>query len=431
MGRIALDSRIEQAEPIARQRRRLQQAAAEFRPKWRGRRVGREIVWQAMRSSRRRSERRCAYYAEDPLYRRCEGGLRTLVALRNEHARAAGFRSFPDYRLAMEGLTLAGFRRLVTEALRYAPDEIRRWRSVIGERTGTTEWGPWDVEYAQELERGLPDAAFPKRGALGAVASAVRRWGFARSDLGFRVDRHDLASGGLCLAPEPPSDVRVIVHPSGGFWTYFALFHETGHAVAARSVRQPSPLLRDPEGVPGFASLLEAEGGFFEQIAWSADWLSTRPHLPPERIRATARGARLGALLAVANLAVGIEQELTLYLRPDRDPAVEGARTATRLFGYDPYRPRSFADSFAIEAPLYGVSYLLADLIRAQITEAALAEVGPPLWPNRKIGPWLVRNFFREGASIDWRPRLRAVTGRPFSAAAFNREMREARAETG
>jgi hypothetical protein len=398
--RAALDTRIEQAEPIVRHRTRLQGLTAAFRPRWKGRRVGRDVIWRAMRSGPVRSVRRTAYYAEDPLYRRCHGGLRSLAALRNERARAEGFRSFPDYRLAMDGLTVPGLERLFEEALRYAPEEIRRWRRRFEERTGVSGWAPWDVEYAQELERGLPDAAFPVRSMVVAVVGAVRRWGFPRSAVDFRIDRHDLASGGLCLSPDPPRDVRVIVHPSGGFWPYLGLFHETGHAVAARSVRQPTHLLRDPERAPGFAGLLEAEGGLFEQIAWSPAWLRTRSGLDREQIRATAHGARRGALLAIANLAVWTRQELTLYLHPERDPAGEGARAARRIFGYDPYRPRSFADSFAIESPLYGVGYLLAELIRAQMMEAALAEVGPELWPNHRIGPWLVRNFWYGGSEV-------------------------------
>lgn len=429
LGRVELDVRIEQAEAIARLRLRLQRAAAEFRPRWRGRRVGREVIWRAMRSSAQRSVRRQAYYAEDPLYRRCQSELKALAALRNERARAAGYRSFADYRLAMDGLTVASLNELFEGALRQAPVEMRRWRRQLERRTGEHGWAPWDVEYAQHLERGLPDASFPGRSMVQAVLAAVRQWGFARSELDFRIDRHDLASGGLCLAPNPPADVRVIVHPSGGFWSYFAMFHETGHAVAARSVRQTTHLLRDPERAPGFAGLLEAEGGFFEQIVWSPAWLETRPGLRPEQIRSAVQGAGRGALLAIANLAVWTQQELTLYLHPDRDPAAEGARTARRIFGYDRYRPRSFADSFAIESPLYGVSYLLAELIRSQITEAALAEVGPSLWPNRKIGPWLVRNLFRDGASFDWRRRVRDITHVPFGAAAFNREMRRAGAE--
>ena len=431
LGRVVLDAQIEQAESIARRRLSLQRVTADFRPRWQGRRVGREVIWRAMRSSPLRAVRRHAYYAEDPLYRRSQSGLRTLAELRNERARAAGFRSFPDYRLAMEGLTVASMNRLFEEALRYAPEEMRRWRRLFEERTRVRSWAPWDVEYAQQLERGLPDSSFPGRSMVDVVIAAMRQWGFTRSQLDFRVDQHDLASGGLCLTPDPPSDVRVIVHPSGGFWPYFALFHETGHAIAARSVRQPTHLLRDPERAPGFGGLLEAEAGFFEQIVWSPAWLGTRPALNPEQIRSAAQGARRGALLAIANLAVWTQQELTLYLHPHRDPAAEGARTATRIFGYDPYRPRSFADSFAIESPLYGVSYLLAELIRAQMMEAALAEVGPKLWPNRKIGPWLVQNIFRDGALLDWKQRLRAATGTPFSAAAFNREIRTASAETG
>jgi hypothetical protein len=95
------------------------------------------------------------------------------------------------------------------------------------------------------------------------------------------------------------------------------------------------------------------------------------------------------------------------------------------VYGFDEYRPRSFADSFLVELPVYSPSYVYAELLRPQLTAAVLAEVGGELWPNPRVGPWLVDRWFRDGSSYDWWTRLREVTGRPFGARAFNAEMRE------
>ena len=207
---------------------------------------------------------------------------------------------------------------------------------------------------------------------------------------------------------------------------YRVLFHEVGHALSSRSIRQPtSHLLRWHEGIPGFAGLAEGEGRFFEQIASSERWLRERPGLPSEHREAAIENERRAPLQTLAWLAGWVQQELTLYLHPDRDPVESGVRFARRLFGYDRYRGPPFANSFVVEAPLYSPSYVYAELLRPALNAALREEVGGELWPNARVGPWLVRHWFRDGTSFDWWTRLRELTGRPFGAGPFNAEMRK------
>ena len=424
--RAILACQIEEAPDIADRRDRLSRAIAAFRPRWRGRRVGREVVRRAFRRSPDRRERERAYRAEDPLYRPLEAELRTLAVLRNERARALGFRSFPEFRLSLEGFTVARLESLIQEAVRYVPREMRRRRAEFEERSGESGWFPWDLRYSHEVAGGLPDRLFPGASMLGEVVRAVRRWGFPDRMFQFRVDRHDLSSGGLCLAPDPPADVRVIVHPGGGWQQYGALFHEVGHALASRSVRQPTHLLRWHEHLPGFAGLAEGEGRFFEQIAVCEPWLRDRPGISPSLLQTAVERRPRVPLLAVSNLGEWILQELALFRDPAGDPNAERVRFARRVFGYDDFRPTSFADSFLVELPLYTPSYLYAELLRPQLAATALADVGGELWPNPRLGPWLVDRWFRDGSSYDWWVRLRELSGRPFGARAFNAEMRAA-----
>ncbi len=419
LGRAALQCRIEQGPEIVRRRSVLERRIGAFRPKWGGRRVARAVVRRAARVSPDRAERERGYRAEVPLYRPLEPELVALARLRNERARALGFRSYPDYRLRLEGLSVPRFEALVRSALRPVRAEMRRLRDSFQDRTGERGWYPWDIGYAAHLDFALPDALFPGASLFEQAVTAIRRWGFPRDVLRFRVDRHDLSSGGMCVAPDPPRDVRIVVHRAGGFPYCRAIFHEVGHAIASRSVRQPTHLLRWHEHLPGFAGLAEGEGHFFEQIPESEAWLRSRSGRDDPELERRIAGARRVPLGSMAFLACWVLPELALYREPAPDPQALRVRWMRDVFGCDAFEPNSFADSFALEIPVYSASYVLAELLRPALTAAALEEVGGELWPNARIGPWLVRRWFRDGSSYDWWTRLREITGRPFGAGPF------------
>jgi hypothetical protein len=422
--RAILATRVEQDPEVVRRRSQLQETITAFRPTWHGRKVGRAVVRNALRKNPDREERRRAFYAEDPVYRSVEDELRELVALRNEKARALGFRSFPEFQLSFDGFTVARLETLMDDALRHVPSAVRRWRETFEDRTGERGWYPWDVDYGRELIAGLPDRTLPARSMLPSILKGVASWGFPRSALRFRVDRHDLTSGGCCIAPDPPRDVRIVVHPSHGWPAYATLFHEVGHAIHSASIRAPTHLLRWHEFVPGFGAPHEGIGEFFELIPTSAAWLRTREGLSARRAEAFAEGQRTDPLRLMSLLVGWIRSELGLYLTPERDPGKDAVRYGRKVLGYDAYPERSFADSFYVDLPIYATSYLFATLLRPQLLSAVLAEVGGETWPNRKLGPWLVDRWFRPGSMYDWGPRLERVTGRPFSAKAFNGALR-------
>jgi hypothetical protein len=422
--RATLESRIEQDPEIVLRRSRLQSRVARFRPRWHGRRVGRIVVRTAFRTSPDREERRKAYYAEDPLYRAIENDLRVLLSLRNQKAREFGFRSYPEFRLSFDRLSVARLETLLDESLRLVPAEMRRRRGAFEDRTGERGWYPWDTGYAWQIAGGLPEAAFPAHGMLASVLRGVGAWGVPPSALRFRIDRHDIPSGGLCIAPDPPRDVRIIVHPGRGWLEYMVLFHEVGHGVHSASIRAPSHLLRWSEGLPGFGGFHEGIGQFFELIAESEAWLRARGNLSAEKIDRFGAEIRRLPLWTIGSLVDWIRQELDLYLRPKEDPADRARRFGRTVLGFDAYEPRSFADSFFVDSPVYATSYLVATLLRPQLLDAALQEVGGSTWPNRKMGPWLIDRWFRDGSAFDWLPRVREVTGRPFGARAFNEAMR-------
>jgi hypothetical protein len=421
--RILLDARVEQAPEIVRLRARIEQAIVRYRPRWKGRPANRAAVLQELRTNPRREIRRAAYYAFEPLQATWERDLVELVERRNEGARAAGFPSYPHMRLGFEGITPTRLDRLAAQALELAPAHLKEMRASFLDRTGAAGWYPWDLSYFRTLKSHLPDRWFRRRPMMTRVLRAAAAWGFPIRSLRFRLAYHDLPAGGITLAPDPPRDVRILVHPRGGFWSYYVMFHEVGHAIHSASIRAPRHLLRWHENVPGFAGLHEGIGELFERIPLSREWLVQQPGISARAADAFAAAHRDMSLLNVAALVPWIRTELELYRRPGRDPRPMVERGTRQLFGFGAYPPRSFfSDGFYVSTPIYAPNYLLAALVSAQLESTLRERFGDPLWPNRKVGPWLTLEWMSPGSLVDWVPRLREVTGHPFGAEAFRRQ---------
>ena len=417
--RIVLDTRVEQDPEVAALRSQLNSRIVAFRPQWEGRRVGREVVHRVLRQDPDPTRRRRAYYTLESLHRPLEEEFRRLVRLRNERAREAGFRSMAHLRLGFQGLTPERVRELIDGTLGPVPRGTRRLRELLSQGDRSGEWYPWDQEYAREQRAPLPDRLFPRGSMLPRVLRAVSRWGFRTPQMRFRVVFHDLPAGGLTLAPDPPSDVRILVHPRGGWGAYHVMFHEVGHAVQSASLRAPGHLLRWHENIPGFGGFHEGIGSLFEEIPRDAGWLVGEAGVDRRSAEAFARAEADRDLFNVGYLGPWIQAELDLYRNPDQDPMPAAEALARRLFGFGAYRPRSFVDWFYVADPIYSANYLLATLFHYQLTRTITSELGAPLWPNRRVGPWLTRHWFRAGSFVEWGPHLREVTGARLSARAF------------
>ena len=420
--RVLLDSHVEQHPEVIRLRSDLQERIVSFRPLWKGRRVDRSVLHRVTRESPREIDRKKAYYAHEPLHRPLEDRLRELVELRNEQARSLGYRSMSEMRHRFDGLTPGRVWELAETAAGLARAHLRVLREEFEEETGQSTWHPWDFLYARHRKASLPARWFPRGEMLPRILNSLSEWGFRTDRMRFRVVFHDTPFGGLTLAPDPPKDVRILVHPQGGWDSYMVMFHEVGHAVHSSLIRAPRHLLRWHENVPGFGAFHEGIGGLFEDIPGSLEWLSTQPGVDPKRAAEFAHQQRDGNLVWAAWHACWIRTEELLYERPDRDPMPEVQRFERRVFGYDDYRSPSFVDTFFVELPIYCSNYLLAILFGRQISRALRKLYGDPLWPNRRVGPWLTRNWFAPGSLYDWVPRLKEVTGRPFGIEAFRAE---------
>jgi hypothetical protein len=424
LARVVSDAEVEQSPEVVRIRSRLQGRIVRFRPTWHGRKVGRAEVYDALRNSPDRAERERAWVAEEPLRRTLEEPLRELIELRNELARAQGHANFAALRLSYEGISPERLRALSAEAVVGLPKAAAKLRAEAAERSSDPGWAPWDVRFALEQRALLPTGPFPGSRMVTAVRSALGAWGFPPRRRSFQIARGDLPFGGLTISVDVPRDVRILVHPKGGWEYYMVLFHEYGHAVHASSIDQPTHLLRTTD--PGYAGFAEGIAGVFEHVSEDANWLATVRGLDSELVEGFARARAWAALIEAGQTALGLETELRLYEHPGVDPRPRLRKIRGRWFGYDRHHDLSWASPFFVTHPVYMQSYLLAPLFRAQVAEAMVRATGGPFWPNPRAGPWLTESFLAPGARYDWTERLRDVTGSPLSAGAFARGVAEA-----
>ena len=420
--RVLLDAQVEQHPEVVRLRSELQRRIAEYRPRWKGRRADRTVVQKALRESPNSEERRRAFYALEELHRPLQEPLRSLIRLRNERARTLGFRSFAEMRLGFDNITPARLEELAQQVVAPARVRVRRLREGFQDRTGQAEWHPWDLWFAQEQRTPLPDRCFPRGPMLRRIFQAVGKWGFRTDRMRFHVVFHDVPVGGLTLAPDPPQDVRILVHPVSDWLAYVVMFHEVGHAVHSASIRAPRHLLRWHENIPGFGPFHEGIGTLFEDIPTEEAWLASVPGLGARRAHDFAEATREDNAVNGGGHATWMRVEQALYRNPERDPVDDLRRFQRRVFDYDDYSPLSFVDSFFVDSPIYSPCYLLALLFSYQLRDRMREICGEPFWPNPKVGPWLRREWFADGSLHDWVPRLRELTGRPFGAEAFLRQ---------
>jgi hypothetical protein len=415
--RLHLDASSEQHPSVVRLRSRLQRRIVAFRPRFGGKRVDRAGLYDEVRTNPDRAVREEAYRAEDELWNSLEPAIRALIRARNARAHALGFRDYPELRLRFEGVSVQQLRRWCAEAVVPLAGKIRQLREEFLSSVGHGEWFPWDLRFAQERRAGLPRRPFPGRQMIPSVRSALRRWGLPMDRLPIAVTLHDIPFGGLTFAIRIPTDVRVLIPPKGGWDWYSVGFHEFGHAVHFALIRQPDHLLRSPD--VGFSGYVEGIADLFEEVSVHARWLRSRPGLDAATARNFRAGRALSDLVQAASTTNWVKTELDLYRRPAADLRTASAGRLRELFGFGQYPPRSFIQTPFVTHPVYNQSYLLSLLFRKQLVEAIRDQVGGPLWPNSRVGPWLTENWFAPGAEFDWIPRVRDITGRPFGTEAF------------
>jgi peptidyl-dipeptidase A len=406
-----------------------------------GRPVDDNEIAKILRSSDDGGERRSAWEASKQVGGLVGDRVRELARLRNEAARALGYRD--HYALALSTGDLDETRLLATlaevEAVTAAP--FRAWKEQLDLRLAARfgiaveELRPWhyDDPFFQELpvsgrvdldelfaDADLEDLTRRTYRGIGLDVEAV----LERSDLRPRAGKSQHA---FCIDVDRAGDVRVLANIAGNERWAETMLHEFGHAVYDVSQDRSRPwLLRGPT----HALTTEAVAMLFGRLARDPGWLAQIAGVDPARLQtldAELRASKAASLLvAVRWMLVMITFERELYADPDADldarwwELVERFQLVTRPDGRN--EPDWAAKIHLASAPVYYQNYLYGEMVASQLDATLEVEAGGVVG-QPEAGRFLVERVFRPGASLRWDELVAAATGTPLSASHLERDI--------
>jgi len=412
-----------------------------FRGKLDGTQVDDNAILEILRTSDDSELRRRAWEASKQIGAEVGVQVRDLARLRNEAARALGYRD--HFALALATGELDEDRLLATldEVDRYTAAPFAQWKAgvdaTLAERFGcrVDELRPWhlDEPFFQDppasgavnldpvfAERDLEALTLRTYDGLGLDVRAV----LDRSDLHARNGKSQHA---FCIDMDRDGDVRVLCNVQPNERWAATMLHEFGHGIYDREVRADVPWL-----LRGAAHPLTTEGVamLFGRLVRDPQWLGSVAGLPAGELdplipRLTE--ARRAALLVFARWVLVVTHfEHAFYGDPDGDldalwwDLVERYQLLRRPDGR--HAPDWASKIHLAVVPVYYQNYLYGELVASQL-DATLSERAGGIVDRPEAGRFLVEEFFAPGATLRWDHLIEQATGEPLTAAHLARQL--------
>ena len=379
---------------------------------------------------------------------RCVGGevavgLRELAHLRNEAARAAGYRDHYAMALALDELDeerLFGTFDALHAALapawgsERAAIEAQR-RAALG-LTPDALFQPWHMidVFGQDAPSVGADPLEPVIGDLDALAASTRYFAdlghdvtgvLARSDVLPRPGKDQHA---FMMHVDRRGDVRVLMNLVPTVRWLETTLHELGHAIYELSLDADLPwLLRDPAHILTTEAMAMLHG----RRGRDPEFLERYAGVPAAAAQDPINAATLrrGLLILAAWVQVMTRFEQAFYADPDGDLDMVWWDLVERYQGIPrPLAPVPNAWASKIHlavAPCYYHNYLMGEILASQVQEWTERETGAasPATDPHAVGPLIAERLLRPGASLRWDRLVERATGAPLGIDAFVRDI--------
>lgn len=397
--------------------------------------VDENAIDEILRTSTDRAARRSAWEAAKSIGPLVDPELRALAKLRNEAARALGYRDHFVFSLASEELEeswlFALLDRLEGELAPAWAREKAAIDALQARRLGLAPGAvlqPWDYTDAffQETPPLEHDALGEALLAVDPVAASVaymRALGedvdgvIVESDLYPRARKNQHA---FCIDLDREGDVRVLANCVPGLRWLGTMVHELGHAVYDLAIARSLPwTLRCYAHLLTTEAIAMLHGRRVRDGAFLARFCGVDGSLADPAI------ARRDLLIFAAWVQTMTRFERELYRDPDQDlgslwwTLVERYQ---RVAGPDGPRPHDWACKIHLStAPVYYHNYLLGELTASQLEWALERECGsasPAVVPEA-AGRFLRERFASLGATLRWDALIEHATGEPLDTRHF------------
>lgn len=407
-----------------------------FRGDLDGKPVDDNDIARILRTSDDGELRRRAWEASKQVGAQVADLVRELARLRNEAARALGFRDHFQLALATGELDEDRLVATLDEVDRVTREPFGAWKAEVDAQRaerfecGVDQLGAWhyDDPFFQEPPGGDDVDLDPLFADVDVEALTLRTYDGIGLDIRPALARSDLfprdakSQHAFCIDVDREGDVRVLCNVVPNERWVETMLHEFGHAVYDLGVRDDLPwLLRTmhPLTTEGVAML-------FGRLPRDPAWLADVARVEGGRVDALRDGlARMqrGALLVFARwVLVMTNFERGLYADPDADhdtrwwELVERYQQVARPGGR--HAPDWAAKIHLAAAPVYYQNYLYGEMVASQLHATLRARTGG-LVGQPDAGALLVERFFGPGTSMRWDRLVEHATGEPLTPRHF------------
>ncbi len=305
----------------------------------------------------------------------------------HELASVLGFKNYKEMCSSLKGIDYKAFEEQMEEMLRRTEKlYVDSMDSLLQERAGMllSEAWSYDIPYAFRGEEF--DGTFAKDRLVDAYFETLRGMGLEpERSKNIKIDieeRPKKSPRAFCAPVSVPSDVRLVIMPSGGWRDYDAFFHEGGHAWHFGHTREDHPA---EYRYLGDNSVTESFAFLFNYLPSNKHWLTKV--LKMEGAEPYIRFTLVNKLMFLRRYAAKLVYEMKLHnakVSPEFSDVYRSCLQRALKFRHtELHYLEDVDDSF------YCAGYLRAWILEGQIRAALEQEFGEEWFLNEKAGKYL------------------------------------------
>ncbi len=422
----------------------IEQAFNVFRARVDNKEMSDSDVRKVLKESKDSARRKAVWEASKAVGPVVEKDLRELVGLRNQAARALGFRDYHVMQLFLNEQTQEQVLGLFDQLDELTREPYGRAKADIDAKLAMNcgisveALRPWHYHdpFFQEAPAVYDtdlDVVYAGVDILKVCKDYYAGIGLPIDDVIARSDLYEKpgkSPHAFCTDMDREGDVRVLANIVPNEYWMGTMLHELGHSVySCKNIPRALPYVLRAE-----AHILTTEGVamMFERPAKSADWLRkmgvTVPD--PKGFNETGEKMRRNQLLIFSRWCqVMLRFEQALYANPNQDlntlwwDLVEKYQMVKRPEGRN--APDYASKIHVVVAPAYYHNYMMGQLFASQVhrtiaRKVLKADPGTALYVGHaSVGEFMRKRVFAPGKTMPWNALTKFATGEDLNAKAF------------